>query len=187
MVRKDEKKLIIKIPKKLHEIEEIAYDENADNFLISIVSKKNKIKSSDLIFDTLTPIIHAEKNMSFAQLLGRALSRTRESKLFLSSWSFVSPEDIRKTKSESSSASFFQRILEEIIRNAPPQPLSIILWQDKKGVWAIIKPNSRKDIFEKMKKSSDFLYKDDYLLAGPYANFSEAEIKIRKVIKEIIQ
>lgn len=189
MRRKDENKLTIKIPKKLHEVEEISYDENNDNFSITIVSKKNKINPSDLIFDTpLTlPRQTKERSNQFAQILGRALSRTRENKLFLSSWSFISLEDIKKTKTDQMSASFFHNILEEIIRNIPPQPLSIIFWQDKRGIWSMIKPNSRQDIFEKMKEKSNFSHKDDYLLAGPYTNFSEAELEIRKVIKQIIQ
>lgn len=189
MKRKDENKLTIKIPKKLHEISELSYDENEDDFSITIVSKRDRLNPSDLIFDAPTTISTTRKERSnpFAQVLGRALARTRENKLFLSSWSFISLEDIKKTKAESTLPSFFHNILEEIIRNIPPQPLAIILWQDKKGIWSIIKANSRKDIFEKMKEKSNFSPKDDYLLAGPYTNFSEAELELRKSIKEIIR
>jgi len=189
MKRGDENKLIIKIPKKLHEISEVSYDEDEDSFSITIVSKKDKIKSEDLIFDApiTLPTSNKTRSNQFAQILGRALSRTRENKLFLSSWTFISLEDLKKTKAESTSPSFFHNILEEVTRNIPPQPLAIIFWQDKRGVWSMIKPNSRKDIFEKVKEKSSFSYKDDYLLAGPYTNFSEAELEIRRVIKEAIQ
>lgn len=189
MKRKDENKLTIKIPKKLHEVSELSYDENEDSFSITIVSKKNKIKPEDLIFDAPIALsaTNKERSNQFAQVLGRALARTRENKLFLSSWSFVSLEDIKKAKAESASVSFFNNILEEIIRNIPPQPLAIIFWQDKRGIWSIIKPNSRNNVFEKMKEKSNFSSKDEYLLAGPYTNFSEAELEIRKSIKEIIQ
>ncbi|MCR4284072.1 MAG: hypothetical protein NUV64_02010 [Parcubacteria group bacterium] len=189
MKKKDENKLTIKIPKKMHEISELSYDENDDNFSITIVSKKNKINPSDLIFNAPIALLtqNKERSNQFAQVLGRALARTRENKLFLSSWSFVSLEDIRKSKAESKSANFFNHILEEIIRNIPPQPIAIIFWQDKNGIWCIIKPNSRDDIFEKMKEKSNFSSKDNYLIAGPYTNFSEAELEIRKAIKEVIQ
>lgn len=189
MKRKDENKLTIKIPKKLHDISELSYDENEDNFSITIVSKKNKININDLVFDAPTTDTTQvkERSSQFAQILGRALARTRENKLFLSSWSFISLDDIKKAKAESKSANFFNNILEEVIRNIPPQPLAIIFWQDKNGIWCIIKPNSHGDIFEKMKEKSNLSFKDNYLFAGPYANFSEAEIAIRKSIKEIIQ
>jgi len=193
MKRKDENKLTIKIPKKLHEISELSYDENEDNFFITISSKKNKININDLIFDALITRTtqgatrNIERSIQFAQILGRALARTRENKLFLSSWSFISLDDIKKAKVESKSVNFFNYVLEEVIRNIPPQPIAIIFWQDKNGIWCIIKPNSRKDIFEKMKEKSTFSSKDNYLLAGPYTNFSEAEIGIRRSIKEIIQ
>ncbi len=184
---KEENKLTVKIPKKLHEISEISYDEDSDNFLITIVSKKNKITPGDLIFDAPSASPTQEKNNQFAQLLGRALARTRENKIFLSSWSFVSLEDIKKTKTESASAPLFNDILKEIIINIPPQPLAIIFWQDKKGIWSIVKPNSRQDIFEKIKEKTNFSDKNNYLLAGPYTNFSEAELEIRKAVKEAIQ
>ncbi len=187
MKRSDENKLTIKIPKKLHKISEVSYDEDVDNFSITITSKENKLNSNDLIFDE--PIVSSTKKRGnqFAQILGRALARTRENKLFLSSWSFISLDDIKKTKAGAISPSFFSNILEEIIKNISPQPLAIIFWQDKKGVWSIIKPNSRDDIFRQIKKTSNFSSGSNYLLAGPYTNFSEAEMEIRKVIKKVIQ
>jgi len=187
MKRKGENKLTIKIPKKLHEISEVSYDENDDNFSITIASKKNKITPNDLIFDVPVTALRKEKTNQFAQILGRALSRTRENKLFLSSWSFISLEDIKKTKTDQTSDSFFNSVLDEVIRNIPHQPLAIIFWQDNRGIWSIVKSNSRQDIFEKMKNISIFSHKDNYLLSGPYTNFSEAEMEIRKAIKESIQ
>lgn len=162
----------IRIPKKRFKVKEIDYDEEADDFIININ-----------YHDDLE-IIKTNHSLSFIQLFGRALARTRISDPLKSIWTFVTKEDLEKTKNQKSQPALFYQIIRNIKNLLPNHEIAIILWQKDEDVYllAISEEKILQNIAEKMEAD----YKEDFLLAGPYKNFSEAEIFIQKTLKESI-
>lgn len=120
-------------------------------------------------------IIKKEISFSFAQILGRALARTRLNEPLQSNWTFISNQDFEKAGIKNADSSLVLRIVNKINEIIPSRPIFIALWEDKENnIWALSVPETEegeKEIFEK--------------LAGPYKNFSEAEIKIQQALKEV--
>jgi hypothetical protein len=112
-------------------------------------------------------ILNSELSLSVAQILGRALARTRFSESPQSNWTFISKNDFEKTGVSDIDISLVRRISEEIKEIVPPQPTFIILWENGENmVQALI---TRDGNGEKQ--------------AGPYKNFTEAEMKIKQMLK----
>lgn len=147
----------IRIPKKHFNIKEIGYEDEEDFLIINIDYN-----------DTLETI-KTNHDLGFTQLLGRALARTRINEPLKSTWTFISAEDLEKTRHQSSPPSFFHQIIQNIRNLLPSQPTAVLLWQDKESVLALI-------------NSGD----EENKIFGPYKNFSEAEIKIQQILKENI-
>jgi hypothetical protein len=132
--------------------------------LLSLGADKNKIDE----------LIKKDLPLSYGQLMGRAMARTRINPAFKSYWTFLTKEDFEKTGIEKPDIKFLSQILRETFKLSPKQPLSVLLWQTTTEVLSLVAKNS--DINEE-KKFKQF---------GPYKNFSEAEINIQKNLKEII-
>lgn len=145
----------IRIPKDRFKVKEINYEDEEDFFVINID------------YHNLFEIIKTEQSLSFAQLLGRALARTRVNEQLKSVWTFISNEDLEKTNNTNSPDSFFEQIVKNIKALVPGQPINIILWQKKENVFGLmIEEDEENKIF------------------GPYKNFSEAEISIQNSLKK---
>lgn len=147
----------IRIPKDRFKIKEISYDDEEDFFVINID------------YENILEIIKTEQTSSFIQLFGRALARTRINKELKSIWTFISQEDLEKTKNKNIRDSLFEQIIKNIKKLIPLQPTALILWQNKNKVWGLMLGESG--------ETETF---------GPYKNFSEAEIAIQQILKEII-
>lgn len=147
----------IRIPKDRFKIKEISYDDEEDFFVINID------------YENILEIIKTEQTPSFIQLFGRALARTRINKELKSIWTFISQEDLEKTKNKNIRDSLFEQIIKNIKKLIPLQPTALILWQNKNKVWGLMLGESE--------ETETF---------GPYKNFSEAEIAIQRILKEII-
>ena len=116
-------------------------------------------------------VIKKEFSLSFAQILGRTLARTRLNKSLQSNWAFISKRDFEKAGIKNADTFLIRRITREIIEIIPRQPIFVTLWEDKENnVWALLTTEE----------------KNEKEVAGPYKSFSEAELKIQQMLKEII-
>jgi len=130
--------------------------------------------------------IMSDKSPSFARLLGRALARSYPNESLKSMWTFVADQDLEKTGNEPTPA-LFGKIMKKIKNILEFRPFFVLIWQSKQEVWAMISVSSP-DNNESTKKIGAFLSakkENGNLISGPYKNFSEAELKIQTVLKEI--
>jgi len=132
----------------------------------------------------------SDKSPSFARLLGRALARSYPNESLKSMWTFIAEQDWEKTGNEPSPA-LFGKIMKKIKNILEPRPFFVLIWQSKKEVWAMISVSSRPErrdgqsIEEKLTTLLSAKKETGDLISGPYKNFSEAELKIQTVLKEI--
>ena len=134
--------------------------------------------------------IMSDKSPSFARLLGRALARSYPNESLKSMWTFIAEQYLEKTDNEPSPA-LFGKIMKKIKKILEPRPFFVLIWQSKQEVWAMISVSSRPErrdgqsIEEKLTISLSAKKENGNLISGPYKNFSEAELKIQTVLKEI--
>jgi len=131
--------------------------------------------------------IMSDKSQTFARLLGRALARSYQNESLKSMWTFVADQDLEKTGNEPTPA-LFGKIMKKIKNLLEPRQFFVLIWQSKQEVWAMISVSSP-DNNESTKKIGAFLSakkENGNLISGPYKNFSEAELKIQTVLKEIV-
>ena len=134
--------------------------------------------------------IMSDKSPTFARLLGRALARSYPNESLKSMWTFIAEQDLEKTGNEPSPA-LFGKIMKKIKKILEPRPFFVLIWQSKQEVWAMISVSSRPErrdgqsIEEKLTISLLAKKENGNLISGPYKNFSEAELKIQTVLKEI--
>jgi hypothetical protein len=170
------KRSLIRLPKNRYKVKEISYDDNGDSLVINIDYD-----------DLLDAEEGEEEKMRFAQLFGRALARTRINEELSSSWTFLSAEDFEKTGSQYSDRNIFYKISQKLNDLVPTRMFSFVFWQEESGVFCLAA--SEKESGEKLallaeKTGSDL--NNGYFVAGPFENFSGAEIKIKQVLKETI-
>lgn len=146
----------IRIPKDRLKIKEINYEDEDDFFVINID------------YHDLFEIIKTGQSLSFSQILGRALARTRINEPLKSIWTFISKEDLEKTDNKNADDALFFQIIRNIKNLIPSPPIAIILWQKKDAVFGAM------------------LKDDEIKTSGPFKNFTEAEIIIQKALKEFI-
>ena len=131
--------------------------------------------------------IMSDKSQTFARLLGRALARSYQNESLKSMWTFVADQDLEKTGNEPTPA-LFGKIMKKIKNLLEPRQFFVLIWQSEQEVWAMISVSSP-DNNESTKKIGAFLSakkENGNLISGPYKNFSEAELKIQTVLKEIV-
>lgn len=170
-----------------------------DLLLASLIAEtayfKNNLneKTADFLGDLLrlgadknkVDIMANNKEISFIRLLGRAMARVSPNESLKSLWIFISQQDMEKTGNETADADVFYAIIRKIKELSAPQPFFVLLWQKKEDVFGIISTD-RAETAEKLKFSLPAENKNGYLRAGPYKNFTEAELKIQNALKEIV-
>lgn len=140
------------------------------NFLLSREADANLIKE----------IMEKEKTNSFVRLLGRAGARTHYDENQNISWSFLAKNDFEKTGAEPS-AGLILKISQELEKIKKPAKISVFCWQNN-GVFAFLKTLEKSLLLDLAQKLNTSL-QSDYFIAGPFQNFSEAEMKIKEVIE----
>lgn len=143
--------------------------------------------------ETIRKIFNQEKEQYIWQLLGRSLARTAIDENLKSSWTFLAKKDFEKNKTEAKPELLF-RILKELKKQIPSQAFSFLVWEsnllpaeklDKGAVWAIVDSQDG----EKLKLLAEHLeapQENTYIKTGPYASFSEAEINLRRALKNVL-
>lgn len=130
-----------------------------------------------------------KKSNSFVRILGRAMARSVPNESLKSTWTFLSSQDLEKTDNETAERGLFCQIIRKITNITQSQPVFILIWQAKESeVWAMIEvePAGHASLKEKIRHSLSAQAEGGYLLAGPYKNFSEAELKIQNTLKEAL-
>lgn len=136
---------------------------------------------------TVRSILTKEDSQPFNRLFGRALARMTINEPLRSVWTFLSSADFEKSGVEEDDYPTIGKIITRLGGIASSQKALFLIWQDKRdNVYAAI---HSKDSGESSAMLSARLAAEDrggLLISGPYKNFSEAEIKIKDVLKETI-
>lgn len=161
--------------------------------IIEMVNKETKLLRpvSTLLFASLLIETGAEKNkteqpLSFTQLLGRAMARTRNNQSLRSSWIFISREDIEKTGNLGTKADFFKKILKKSMEFIPNNPISVLIWQNEDDVQAIISEKNSNIFLPVIADFLDAKEENSVIVTKLFNNFSEAELEIQNAIKEAL-
>lgn len=135
--------------------------------------------------EIIQEIRNAEKTKGF-HLLGRLLARTYLDETLQCSWSFLNMRDFQKTNHDAA-ARELNGLLKQAGQLVPKQKFRVLIWQTSGRVDAIMAAGEQhaeknlSDIAQKAGIDSN----NGFFLAGPFENFSQAEIKIRQLLKEI--
>ncbi len=101
-------------------------------------------------------------------------------------WSFIPKEDFEKTKQTDESLLSILRVMRRV---AAVPDVAVILWQDPElgtqNVRAIIYCEDRQKL-QKISEHAGTPILEQYILMGPFAHFSEAEVAIRKLLKQAL-
>jgi hypothetical protein len=134
----------------------------------------------DLVKTTLAK----EKNIFSSRLLGRALARTHIDSDFDVSWTFLSQKDLEKTGSTEASLPFFRNIVQNLRELIPFRAVSLLFWQNNKNIFVMAVADEEKNLFPLAQHLGAELQSKS-LVAGPFNNFSEAELYFKKALAEM--
>jgi hypothetical protein len=163
-------------------IRETDFFANADE---KIIAFSNELISYGAEMKTINEIIEGKKSASSAQLLGRALTRTYDDKDLDTIWTFLSEKDFIKTGGLSPSPQFlYNDVIKKICNFIPKRTFSLLFWQDNKKIFALAAGGDEKKLLPLAECLGAGL-KSKFFTVGPFDNFSEAELKLRKALKEI--
>jgi hypothetical protein len=134
--------------------------------------------------EKITGIVKKEKNLNRARLLGRALARTTIDATLKTAWTFLKADDFEKTKLAPAKTVLLP-ILRELRLAVPEQILYILCCQTEKIQTMFWSQN--KELLESLAGRLKG-HLESFCFFGPqFENFSEAETKIRNLLKEQIQ
>ncbi len=152
--------------------------------LLSLGADKEKIKA----------ILNQNKTISLARLLGRALARTHIDEALNASWTFLSQKDLEKTENLNPSPSFLYDIVKQLRELIPFRAVSLLFWQSEpastsaslggKSIFAMAVASEEKNLMPLADRLDNAKLQSKYLSAGPFNNFSEAELLFRKALKD---
>lgn len=164
-------------------IETDHFQKNLGKEVLELASSLMKLDANE---EKISGILD-DKSSSFARLLGRALARSYSNESLKSMWTFIANQDLEKTGNEPAPA-LFSKIIKKIKNLLEPRPFFVLIWQSKKEVWGMIwvSPQNSPGTGEKIASLLPAKKENGGLISGPYKNFSEAELKIQKVLKEVV-
>ncbi len=151
-------------------------------YLASLLLEKGAEK------ETVLSITDKEKSPFYVQLLGRLLARTYVDDLLNVSWSFINQRDLQKTNATGASPAFLYELIKKTRNFLPPQKLHILIWQSIDGIKALVAAPADKNEKYLLPWSQKLqtVPQSRFFIAGPFTNFSQAEIKLRQILKEEI-
>ncbi|MFC1595061.1 hypothetical protein ACFL3E_01380 [Patescibacteria group bacterium] len=116
------------------------------------------------------------------KLLGRIILRSREEKEIKTLWSFISHEDFAKTGSSSAE---IPKLMESLNCITQLPIFTSILWQDipTAKVNGLVFSHDKNHISTLANKIGRQLI-ENHIMLHPYNNFTEAEISLRKLLRE---
>ncbi len=138
--------------------------------------------------EIILSITDKEKTPFNVQLLGRLMARTYIDEIMNVSWSFINQRDLQKTNAAVASPDFLYELIKKMRNFLPPQKLHVLIWQSLDGIKALVAAPADKN--EKyllaFSQKLQVAHQSRFFIAGPFANFSQAEIKLRQTLKEEI-
>ena len=132
---------------------------------------------------TVIDILNDEKTDSFVQLLGRSAARTQYDEALAVLWVFLQASDFEKTKN-TPSLNLVLRLMKELENMAKQSKVLAFFWQKGKEVWVVLKSREHETLLN-LANMFNLRANSDYIVTGPYENFSEAEIKTRDILREV--
>ena len=194
------------LSEKIYEIT-LLFDENAKNnkelttlFLASLIietdnfSEKTKkalgfgsfLLNNGADHDTASTAIDKDKNTSFAQLLGRTLARTYIDENMKVSWSFLNNRDFQKTNNTSVDTATLCKLVKKMKTHIQPQRFHLLIWQSPDGIKTLVtkgRTATENELFL-LAAGINAPTQGDFFIAGPFENFSRAEIIFKEIINE---
>ncbi|MFC1756840.1 hypothetical protein ACFLZC_01615 [Patescibacteria group bacterium] len=139
--------------------------------------------------ELILEILEEDKKLFLAQLLGRALARTYVDESLEVSWSFLNSRDFQKTNNTSVSPQKLYELTKKMGNLIASQNLHVLIWKSSEGIKSLIAPgkNNNESYLLPLAKSLGAQMESKFFIIGPFENFSEAEIHIRKVITNFIK
>ncbi|MCH7882822.1 hypothetical protein IIA95_00145 [Patescibacteria group bacterium] len=126
-------------------------------------------------------IVEQEKDIARAQLFGRALARTTIDTGLKTSWTFLSRKDFEKTQLEPAE-DMLVALIRKIRKFIQHQPFSILCYEASEIGTIIFGENTA--ILTGMAERLGREPKSLYFFGPSFPTFSEAEIKLRELLKE---
>ncbi len=126
----------------------------------------------------------ADKKIEAAQILGRALARTTAEEELKTSWTFLTKNDFQKTGFAPSKENALL-ILRKARSNIIPTPCSVLCYENGEEVEALVY-HEDKNVLGSLALVLGAIPQSPYFFASGFKNFSEAETKIRNLLKEKI-
>ncbi|PIR69607.1 MAG: hypothetical protein COU47_02520 [Candidatus Niyogibacteria bacterium CG10_big_fil_rev_8_21_14_0_10_46_36] len=124
------------------------------------------------------------RNLSYAQILGRALARTQVDEATHSSWTFLTQKDFQKSGIQSDKKEVAVKdVLEYIERIVPRVETSFLLWEGNPHVSCIIKSKNNAFI-SRCAATDSFSCARTVCRGEDFSSFTHAELKIRELLKE---
>jgi hypothetical protein len=120
------------------------------------------------------------------KLWARAMLRSNIDEDLHVFWSFIPKEDFEKTKQSSDILPSMLRVMRRV---AAIPDVSVVLWQDPELDTQNVKTIMYCEDRQKLQKISEYAgapILDQHIIIGPFAHFSEAEIAVRKLLKQAL-
>lgn len=148
-----------------------------------IFSLANFLVSRGANSKQISEILESQRTDSFVQLLGRAAARTHYDDKLNAMWTFVQTADFEKT-GNSPSLNLILKLTKELEGIVKSAKVYAFFWQKSNEIWIVLK--SFDEVYlSKVSNILDLIPNSDYLIIGPYENFSEAELKVRETLNKI--
>ncbi|MCH7883602.1 hypothetical protein IIA95_04315, partial [Patescibacteria group bacterium] len=126
-------------------------------------------------------IIEQEKDIARAQLFGRALARTTIDTGLKTSWTFLAHKDFEKTRLEPAE-DMLVALIRKIRRSIQHQPFSVLCYEAD-GIGTIIFGENAAMLTGIAGRLGREL-KSLYFLGPSFSTFSEAEVKLRELLRK---
>lgn len=125
-----------------------------------------------------------DKKINLAQITGRALARTTLEEELETSWTYLTKHDFLKTNFEPVKENILF-ILRKVRASIAAPSGSIVCYEDGDSVKSLIF-NENKNILRGLAASFGATLESAHFFVGGFKNFSDAEIKIRQLLKQNI-
>lgn len=149
-----------------------------------IFALANKLLGGGANQKTVDEIFISEKKIGTAQILGRALARTTLESDLKTSWTFLTKHDFEKTGFVPSKENLVF-LLKKTRSNIMPAQGSVVCYEDNGAISSLIY-NEDKYILGRLAFLAGSSLESKHFFVSGLKNFSEAEVKIRQLLKQAI-
>lgn len=135
--------------------------------------------------DLIRSVSDTQKNINQAHIMGRALARTQVDSKTSSSWTFLAESDFQKAHYNFFDEYTLPYFIKTVRRALPPARASFLLWENGGNVHACVYSEDE-NMLSFFAGSLGKAQKNRYLVVDGFKNFSEAEIKLKEVLKDML-